>query len=546
MSFCACYLASGEKCINKLKPSSLYCGVHKNCKTKLIRKSPNKAPIRKEPKPCKEGQYRNPHTNRCKKNEIKLSPKTVKSKENPNRKSHEPKPCKEGQYRNPHTNRCKKIEKLNNIKLSPKQKENHIPNESPHYVDNEIVDKAKTVKNKDSLLLPDKPSILSPNEIANSIINTVNVIEGTYFCNIMVPNKNINSLLGRNAPVFILISDLHIGDQKCAKECVDKNGCYSLYNTAPFIKYINDFSKINSVSTDLFLELWFNDSARRRNNIVISSESHNSALVNVSILSNKCLSHKITGCPFPNMRTHMSDTRRVVTKIKINMDMDKAFWTADDDSKYLGDSIVTALLNVLWGDKKAIIAIKELLKEKFPDFTPNYIIRFLQKVIVSDFGELDYFNEPFVKKYSRTYHEWIQLPQSLRKQLYNRAKILYKYVYQKTHTYNDIQDINNYFNMIVDTSKYVETSYKIKSLYLLHVKIFLVDMYTISRSLKTFKGGLPSQLSVIYLGGAHIENITYLLGDLYTSVQTYGKPIDTNNLTIEIVKNIDKCAVKQR
>ena len=28
-------------------------------------------------------------------------------------------------------------------------------------------------------------------------------------------------------------------------------------------------------------------------------------------------------------------------------------------------------------------------------------------------SDIDYFNEPFVQKYSRTYHYWIQLPESL-------------------------------------------------------------------------------------------------------------------------------------
>lgn len=72
--------------------------------------------------------------------------------------------------------------------------------------------------------------------------------------------------------------------------------------------------------------------------------------------------------------------------------------------------------------------------------------------------------------------------------------------------------------------------------------MFLVDMYTISRSLKTFKGGLPSQLSVIYLGGAHIENIMYLLDDLYTSVQTYG---DIDDIITSFFKNTYKCAKKK-
>jgi hypothetical protein len=52
--------------------------------------------------------------------------------------------------------------------------------------------------------------------------------------------------------------------------------------------------------------------------------------------------------------------------------------------------------------------------------------------------------------------------------------------------------------------------------------ISFIDIYTISRSLKTFKNGLPSQLSVIYFGGHHIRNIKYLLDPYYRSVKTFG------------------------
>jgi hypothetical protein len=52
----------------------------------------------------------------------------------------------------------------------------------------------------------------------------------------------------------------------------------------------------------------------------------------------------------------------------------------------------------------------------------------------------------------------------------------------------------------------------------------LVDIYTISRALKGFDGGLPSQLSVVYQGHAHIINQIELLQDYYDVVKTWGKP----------------------
>jgi hypothetical protein len=66
-------------------------------------------------KPCKEGQQRNPNTNRCvyiKKSPVKKTPKSKKLKKLIDKQ------CKEGQEINPKTNRCVKKKSK---KLSPKK-----------------------------------------------------------------------------------------------------------------------------------------------------------------------------------------------------------------------------------------------------------------------------------------------------------------------------------------------------------------------------------------------------------------------------------------
>ena len=45
---CECYLVSGDKCTNKAKPGSKFCGIHKNCKRISVKK-PRKSPARKSP-----------------------------------------------------------------------------------------------------------------------------------------------------------------------------------------------------------------------------------------------------------------------------------------------------------------------------------------------------------------------------------------------------------------------------------------------------------------------------------------------------------------
>jgi hypothetical protein len=63
---------------------------------------------KKSLKPCKEGQERNPETNRCR-NIKKQTKKTSCKKTARQTKKTELKPCKPGQIRNPATNRCKKM-----------------------------------------------------------------------------------------------------------------------------------------------------------------------------------------------------------------------------------------------------------------------------------------------------------------------------------------------------------------------------------------------------------------------------------------------------
>jgi len=82
---------------------------------------------RREPKPCKEDQYRHPETGRCR----KIS--STKS-----RKPREPKPCKEDQYRHPETGRCRQIPGTKRKPREPKRKSPMIPSSpkstSPVYI----------------------------------------------------------------------------------------------------------------------------------------------------------------------------------------------------------------------------------------------------------------------------------------------------------------------------------------------------------------------------------------------------------------------------
>jgi len=484
------------------------------------------------PKPaCPDGQTRDRETGNCRPKKSpgrprknaspkvrKISPKVRKAstspkvrKASPKKKckpDEEPHPnepsrclkiCKEGTHRNLETMRCKKNEqKLSSTKVSQKPKERQISL---------------------PLLLPKKLSVLTPINIAEIISNTIRTIEGPYYAEIMIPKSKLYTDLGRNGPVLLLLSDEHTTNSKCDTLCVRSKGCYSLYRPSSFMNFIDHLSEIYSISTDIFLEAWFSEELRKDIKQIIGTSHHKSALIELVQDLKPCMSHKRNLCIMPHVRTHMSDTR----KININK-----------GDKYLVDSILKPLME----NGIKIENIETQWKNEFPDFSLKEICDYIRRLISNDIVDT-YFDEPIVQKYSRTYHEWNQLPNSIKTNLLKYAKSIYTIRYSNFN-YTDIekQTINLLLDAILE--KKVQNFNKaiklVKTFIYKPVRplsMFIVDMYTISRSLKNVKSpGLPSQLSVIYLGGWHIDVIRSIIRDYYSSVSKYG---------VNIVSDKHKC-----
>ena len=163
--------------------------------------------------------------------------------------------------------------------------------------------------------LPQHLSPLSPLEIGTMIKQRVRRIEGPISATIMVPTNELSTDLGRDGPVIVLLYDHHVGTHRC-DSCDVKDGCYSLYSPSSFLTMINDLSRDESISTDLFLETWLSKSERAKLNTLTfvknNKSLHNSALVESILWSMKCLTReRRLDCPLPNIRTHMSDPRKM-------------------------------------------------------------------------------------------------------------------------------------------------------------------------------------------------------------------------------------------
>ena len=66
----------------------------------------------------------------------------------------------------------------------------------------------------------------------------------------------------------------------------------------------------------------------------------------------------------------------------------------------------------------------------------------------------------------------------------------------------------------------------------------MVDVYTVSRMLKSFRNGLPSQLSVSYLGANHTKRMAKILEPYYDTVIERGSKVTKEPEIFELSKCI--------
>ncbi|MEI7489152.1 MAG: hypothetical protein WCJ72_17430, partial [Chryseobacterium sp.] len=196
----------------------------------------------------------------------------------------------------------------------------------------------------------------------------------------------------------------------------------------------------------------------------------------------------------------------------------------------------------------------EKLKEVFENRFPGEQIDDLMKELVALYSARDnietlnlFFGSPFFNKYSRTLHEFNKLPLEIKKtlklRLYAAAKIDTMSQYMMSYDAQVRFIMSSVLSMYVDKvsftpvlkKMFIDTIKKAQDIFNVSIGSHLVDIYTISRSLKGFDGGLPCQLSVVYQGISHIKRQILLLQDYYHVKWTWGRE------NISTYQNISKC-----
>ena len=373
--------------------------------------------------------------------------------------------------------------------------------------------------NPDKRGLPNELSDLTPQEIATRLRDDIKTISGPIYGALLVPKEEFTRILGRNPPVFMLLGDCHTGNERC-NDC-PKEGCYSLYNDGnpTFLKYLSTLAKDSNVSIDLFLENWIPTKIRNENNLFLrnSNSAQDSALTESSRLMAPCVGQRkekdlCQACFFTEFRTHSANPRHG--------------FIDDVSNKYIADTILFFLYESMKTNTEAI------LLTNFPDF--NVYEELLSLYSAKDNLEsiILYFNSPFFKKYSRTLHEFYQLPKDVQVELMERVIIAAETDKKERYMISSNPSIRKFTmdtlkHYISSPSNYNKQKILIvmklaKDSFDLSLGVTLVDIYTISRALKGFSGGLPSQLSVVYQGNEHIQREMLLLDNYYDVLQTWG------------------------
>jgi len=376
-----------------------------------------------------------------------------------------------------------------------------------HYTIIKVVE--KEYFNPDKKGLPDKLSDLTPPEIANIINQNLVQLNGPMYGALLIPKDEFTQILGRTPPVFLLLGDYHVGNKQC-KTC-PMGTCYSLYKDNPtFYKFLSKLAKDFDISIDLFLEKWIGQEERGKNVFRgKSTNPHNSALIESTSLLIPCTGQRKENklrksCFFTEFRTHNSDTRKIHYSYNEKYDAD-----------------------VILGNIKA----DTMLSARYPGF--NVYQELLSLYSAEDNVETInlYFNSPFFKEYSRTLHEFYQLPPAIRAELMEGLHIAAEN--NETEQYMICRDSSIRKKMVTalkdfirDNSESNEAKLKViiekaSELYELSLGSILIDIYTLSRALKKINRGLQSQLSVVYQGNAHIQNQILLLENYYDIIQIW-------------------------
>jgi hypothetical protein len=359
------------------------------------------------------------------------------------------------------------------------------------------------------VLFPKEKSDMDNNTIAATIMRDMVTLEGPISASIHTPKKQ-----SMNLPVLLLLGDDHSHRTKCDM-CKMENKCYSLYKTdneyrSTFLDYLHAQAIKYKWIIDIYIERWIDNRSSEKFRKPLKTNK-DSALIDTSFLTRPCADfiqhpNAKSTCYYSAFRIHDVDVREH-SNIKIQL-----------DSFY--NQFITLLKTITEiKSNKPLEKIKEIIKTFIEDNQQYFddgmtLLSFIFTDTTTTYRDL-LENDTFKK--TRTYHEFSKVPDHFK-------EMIKSYYSTKQIVYTDVKNIFEFIKNFIKNPDIIDNSLvedikksitALKSTILTNFGSVLVDIYTISRILKVIETKLPSQLSVIYLGNWHINNIKNILSDIY-------------------------------
>ena len=363
----------------------------------------------------------------------------------------------------------------------------------------------------------------------SSFLQQVIEISGPIGITILTPSEEIELILKRPAPAIILLHDVHSGGGEGCDGCKENKGCLSLFQTPqhiakksgilqffkkdkrikiPFVDVLKKIAN-KGITVDFFYEAWYYNKCERY--------PCTSALFDVRQELLECAKDHM--CYYSPVRIHLTDPR-----------------SKNDDCEVVFKLIANKSFQDFCSN---VITL-------FPTFTPIYILRLvLERLVIGapEFLQTTFLTNPFFKKHSVVYRQLMQLPLEIRTsicQIYHnyidhippngftendiQIKVLRKDVEQLPSYLMEYNDASYIFKFI----KYYISIGKPQKLYFTWTGLSAtLDIYYLSRTLKTPKGAAPSQLSVLYAGDIHCMELLFYLTQStnYYKIERFGYDI---------------------
>ena len=391
-----------------------------------------------------------------------------------------------------------------------------------------------------------KVSNISSDEIVDRIVDYTVKIEGPVSSVMLTPRQTLNDSLGRQAPVLWLLGDRHFGREHC-RVCDTNDLCFSMYNKhtlpmpdkrnvatfLPHLQWLSQLEDGRAIATDFFLEFWPQTKFENVSPSTMAAEGDSlknptidskSSIFDTLIDAYPCLSKHKEHCSVPKLRVHASDPRYRIEDI--NVLIKSIIWDTFDTWKIRCNNIFKTNIKGKKGNKMrehTHAACLSIIANRIRLGSHTFVKTFAKDITTNDSPALKYYKTLLLMK-SKTIHEIKQLPIKIQESMMeylctcnpddilNRA---YPTFFADFITHDDglIRFSSNTDDLV---NIYMEMRIQmIQSLHLsMDIDLFgkgSMDMFFLARALKSPLYGLPSQLSVIYAGDAHIYNIVMYL-----------------------------------